>query len=475
MADEKKQELLRTLPSVDAVMQVEDMEALMKDFPRWFVLDCVRDTLDAKRKEILAGDAGANPASEGLSAEKVALEVGEKLRGSQRFSLKRVINATGIILHTNLGRAVLGQEVLRNILAVGGTYSNLEYNLEAGQRGSRHSHLEGILTRLTGAEAALVVNNNAAAVLLALDTLAKDREVIVSRGELIEIGGSFRIPDIMSKSGAQLKEVGTTNRTHLKDYASAVTDNTALLLKVHTSNYRIVGFTTEVALEELVELGREYQIPVMEDLGSGNLTPSAGDTIIPEPTVQDKIKAGIDLITFSGDKLLGGPQAGIILGKDACVSQLAANPLARALRVDKFTIAALEATLHLYLEGGEALMRIPTMEMLSRPVEEQERKALALADMMKDYMGEKLSVSVSRDVTQAGGGSLPGVEFPTAVAALTSTALSPEEIDERLRKAKIPILGRISQDRFLLDMRTVQEDELQEIASAVKQLAEELR
>ncbi len=474
MADSQKQTLFRMLPSVDAVLQVESMGTLMEEFPRWYVLDCVRETLENKRKKILSGDAGDINAAEETSAARVALEVEERVRDSQRFNLKRVINATGIVLHTNLGRAVLGKEVLNNILTVGGSYSNLEYDLNTGQRGSRHSHLQSILQRLTGAESALVVNNNAAAVLLALDTLARGKEVIVSRGELIEIGGSFRIPDIMLKSGADLKEVGTTNRTHLKDYASAITDDTGLLLKVHSSNYRITGFTAEVALQELVEVGRQYGIPVMEDLGSGNPVSSAGETTIPEPTIQEKVKTGADLVTFSGDKLLGGPQAGVILGREEYIRQLSANPLARALRVDKFTIAALEATLQIYLDGDEALLRIPTMSMLAQSTKELKRRASRLANSIKRHPGKMLTVSVSEDVSQAGGGSLPSVEFPTMVVSLTSSRLSPQEIEERLHKRKIPILGRISQDRFMLDMRTVQEEELKEISSALKNLASQL-
>lgn len=470
--DNEKRALLKSLPSVDLVLQTEELEEIGEDFPRWYVLDFVRDILAEKREEIIAGPEEGAEQNEGLSAEAVALEAIARMRDSHKFSLKRVINATGIVLHTNLGRAVLGREALDNVMAVGGSYSNLEFDLESGGRGSRHSHLQALLRRLTGAEGAMVVNNNAAALMLALDTMAQGKEVVISRGELIEIGGSFRIPDIMRKSGAQLREVGTTNRTHLRDYAAAITDNTGLLLKVHTSNYKIVGFTAEVALEELVELGAQYDMPVMEDLGSGNFVSSVEGVVIPEPTVEEKVKTGADIISFSGDKLLGGPQAGIIVGKEDCIKRLAANPLARALRVDKFTVAALEATLQIFLEGGEALRRIPTLGMLSAPIEELGAKARALIDMVGNQTGEDLVLSISEDVSQAGGGSLPEAGFPTMVVALTSRTLNPEQMEERMRTWRVPILGRISRDRYLLDMRTVGEDQLQEIAAALKQLME---
>ncbi|MBI4630008.1 MAG: L-seryl-tRNA(Sec) selenium transferase, partial [Candidatus Rokubacteria bacterium] len=352
---------LRRLPSVDQLVRRVAERPELAGVPRARVTALVRDALEAERRRVL--ETRSAPAD----ADTLAARIVEAATRAGVFSLRPVINATGVVLHTNLGRALLSPLALERLVAVAPAYSNLELDLATKERGSRYSHVEGLLTRLAGAEDALVVNNNAAAVLLALETLAHGREVIVSRGELIEIGGEFRIPDIMLRSGAVLREVGTTNRTHLSDYAEAIGPSTALLLKVHTSNYRVVGFTADVASRELVELGRARGIPVMEDLGSGSLLDLRPYGFPYEPTVPEAVAAGLDLVSFSGDKLLGGPQAGIVVGRRDLVGRLKKNPWNRALRIDKLTIAALEATLYAY-EAGTARETIPTLRMLTEPV-----------------------------------------------------------------------------------------------------------
>jgi L-seryl-tRNA(Ser) seleniumtransferase len=358
------------------------------------------------------------------------------------------------VLHTNLGRAVLGARALERLARVGGGYSNLEMDLATKERGSRYSHVEKLLGRLTGAEDALVVNNNAAAVLLALETLARGREVVVSRGELIEIGGEFRIPDIMLRSGARLREVGTTNRTHLRDYASAIGPETALLLKVHTSNYRVIGFTADVSSRELVELGRERSVPVMEDLGSGSLIDLRPYGFPHEPTVPEVVTAGVDVVSFSGDKLLGGPQAGLVVGRGAIVSRLKKNPLNRALRIDKLTVAALEATLAAY-EAGEAVTAIPTLKLLTEPVASVLARARRACAKLRPAVREQLGAEVVRSVGQVGGGALPTVELPTAAIAVGATGTDARRLDAALRTTDPPVVGRIADDRLLLDFRTV--------------------
>ena len=343
------------------------------------------------------------------------------------FTLRPVVNATGIVIHTNLGRSLLPEEALARLQTVCRGYSNLEYDLQSGERGSRHVHAEAILRELTGAQAALVVNNNAGAVFLILNTLARGREVVVSRGQLVEIGGSFRIPDVMSSSGAILREVGTTNRTHLKDYVSAITDQTALLMKVHTSNYRIVGFTKEVPLNELATLGRERGLPVVEDLGSGCFINLTQFGLHGEITVQETVRAGADLVTFSGDKLLGGPQAGIIVGRKDLIERCRKNPITRALRVDKMTLAALDATLRLYRDERQALEKIPTLTMIALSPEELNGRAKQLASAIQGADRKAaLRVEVRRSFSQVGGGSLPAQDLPTFVVASPVRRFQPE-------------------------------------------------
>jgi L-seryl-tRNA(Ser) seleniumtransferase len=386
------------------------------------------------------------------------------------FSLRPVINAQGVILHTNLGRAVLSPLALERVAAVGAAYSNLELDLGSKERGSRYSHVEALLRRLTGAEDALVVNNNAAAVLLALETLAHGKEVIVSRGELIEIGGEFRIPDIMRRGGAVLREVGATNRTHLRDYAEAIGPETALLLKVHTSNYRVIGFTADVSSRELTELGRARGLPVMEDLGSGSLVDLRPWGFPYEPTVPEVVASGVDLVSFSGDKLLGGPQAGILVGRRAVVARLKRNPWNRALRIDKLTIAALEATLYAY-ETGTARETIPTLRALTEPLADVRRRARRLLARLDHATRDRLAPQLREDRAQVGGGALPTVELPTVGLAVGATPAAARDLDAALRSGEPPVVGRMLHDRLFLDCRTVIPDQIALLASALTRAA----
>ena len=375
-----------------------------------------------------------------------------------------------MVLHTNLGRALLSPLARERLVSAAQAYSNLEMDVAKKERGSRYSHLEGLLRRLTGAPASLVVNNCAAAVLLALETLAHGKEVVVSRGELIEIGGEFRIPDIMRRAGAVLREVGTTNRTHLKDYAAAIGPETGLLLKVHASNYRVVGFTASVSTAELVELGRARGVPVMEDLGSGCLVDLTRYGFPHEPTVPEVVAAGVDLVSFSGDKLLGGPQAGIVVGREDLVARLARNPLNRALRIDKFTVAALEATLYAY-EAGDALTTIPTLTMLTEALASIRARARRLLRQLPADAARALGAAIVESRSQVGGGALPTVELPTAALALGSAAHPAQDLDQALRLARPPVLGRLADDRLLLDCRTIQAAEVPVLGAILTALA----
>ncbi len=465
-APEGLQGALRRLPSVDAVLCSLESEHAIRGLARARVTEAVRDTLARERRRLLgAGEAAGAPAD--------ALEIGRRvvaaLTRAGTFSLAPVINATGVVLHTNLGRALLSPLARERLVDVAGAYSNLEMDIATKERGSRYSHVAGLLRRLTGAEAALVVNNNAAAVLLALESLARGREVIVSRGELIEIGGEFRIPDIMRRSGAVLREVGTTNRTHLKDYVTAIGPETGLILKVHTSNYRVVGFTAAVASQELVELGRARGIPVMEDLGSGCLLDLRPYGFPHEPTVPEVVASGVDLVSFSGDKLLGGPQAGIVVGRAGLVERLAQNPVNRALRIDKLTIAALEATLCAY-EAGTALETIPTLRMLTEPLAAIRRRARRVLRRVPPDAQRALGVELVDARSQVGGGALPTVELPTVALALGTPARPAQALDAALRGARPPVLGRVLDDRLLLDCRTVLAVEVPLLATAIASL-----
>jgi L-seryl-tRNA(Ser) seleniumtransferase len=387
-------------------------------------------------------------------------------------SLKRVINATGVVIHTNLGRSPLSEKVIREIVEIAKYYSNLEFDLKEGKRGSRYVHVEEILKEITSAEGALVVNNNAAAVLISLNTLAYGKEVIVSRGELVEIGGSFRIPEVMKWAGCILKEVGTTNKTHLFDYENAVTENTALLLKVHRSNFDIVGFTKEVSLEELVNLGKKFGLPVMKDLGSGCFVDFSKYGLKKEPTVQEVLKTGVDIVTFSGDKLLGGPQAGIILGKKEFIEKIRKNPLNRALRIDKMTLAGLEATLRLYRDENLAIEYIPVLKMILATKEELKKKAKNLLRKLKDLNLKDFNFKVVETINRTGGGALPTLDLVSYAVAVESP-FSPQVLQKRLRENKPPIITRIEEDRLLVDVRCLFDEDFKEIVSAFKEIGNE--
>ncbi len=466
---EARQSALRSLPSVDALLQRVQGDAALNAIPRARVVRTVREVLSAERGRLLEGVKRAGAVTP-LDADALGRRVVAELSRAGAFSLAPIINATGVVLHTNLGRALLSPLALERLRRVGSAYSNLELDLKSKERGSRYVHVDGLLKRLTGAPASLVVNNNAAAVLLALESLAHGKEVIVSRGELIEIGGEFRIPDIMRRSGAILREVGTTNRTHLRDYAEAIGPETALLLKVHTSNYRVLGFTAQVPTPELVELGQSRGIPVMEDLGSGCFVDLRPYGFPYEPTVQEAVAAGLDLVSFSGDKLLGGPQAGIVVGRADLVERLKKNPLNRALRIDKLTLAGLEATLYAY-EAGNALETIPTLRMLTERLAAVRRRARRLLRRLSPSAVTALGATLVEGRAQVGGGSLPLVEVPTVVLAIGTTERSAQALDQALREGEPPVIGRIADDRLLLDCRTILNSDIPALADALTRLA----
>ncbi|WP_055071411.1 L-seryl-tRNA(Sec) selenium transferase [Clostridium massiliamazoniense] len=458
-----KNELLRNLPKMDLLINDQKVKNLIGIFGRESILKELRETLDFYRRAILNEEKDSVP-----TIEEIRGKVENKLSIKKEPSIKRVINATGIVIHTNLGRSLLSENSIKAMINVARGYSNLEYNLKDGKRGSRHDHISNILKELTGAEDAVVVNNNAAAVMLVLNELSKNKEVIVSRGELVEIGGSFRVPEIMELSGSFLKEVGTTNRTHLSDYENAIGDNTSLLLKVHSSNFKIIGFTKEVSSEELASLGKKHNIITMEDLGSGILVDLSEEGFSESKTVMDVVKSGIDIITFSGDKLLGGPQAGIIVGKKEYIERLKKNQLMRALRVDKITLAALEATLMEYLNKESVMKEIPTLNMISLTKEELKKKALELKSML-DSIELDYSFSISENTSFVGGGSMPGEEITSYVIEIVSKSLEANEIEKSLREYKTPIISRINKGKVLLDVRTIKEDEYETILKALEE------
>lgn len=462
----QKKNLFRLIPKVDEILEDDRIKELLEHMPRKLVVDSIREEIDSLRKDIMENKVDEEEVNRRI---KILVDlVLERANKKASYKLKRVVNATGVILHTNLGRALINKEVMENVVDIASNYSNLEFDIEKGERGSRYSHLKEILVEITGAEDAMVVNNNAAAVLLVLSTMAKGREVIVSRGELIEIGGSFRIPDVMEQSGATLKAVGTTNKTHLYDYENAINENTAALMKVHTSNYRVLGFTSSVSTEELYTLKEKYDIPLIEDLGSGVLVDLSQFGLEYEPTVQDSIKRGVDIVTFSGDKLLGGPQAGIIVGKKKYIDEMKKNPLTRAFRVDKFCIAALEATLRLYLDQRVALEKIPTLKMLSMTLDELEGKAKRLhGELTNRIKDENCSFQIVDSYSEVGGGSLPLEKLPTKCIMISLKGLSTAEFEKALREYDIPIITRIYKDNIFMDLRTVREDEFHIIADGI--------
>lgn len=465
---ENRQELFRMIPAVDRLLEHPEIKEISEDYPRGLILRAVNEILNETRKGIEKGDLTKE--SRAVDTACIVSNIKKRLDSLSRSSLRNVINATGVIIHTNLGRSLLADRVIEKFKAISGGYSNLEYDLEKGKRGSRYKHVEGILKELTSAEAAMVVNNNAAAVLIALETIAKDREVVVSRGELVEIGGSFRIPDVMKKSGAKMVEVGTTNKTHLKDYEEAITPETAAILKVHRSNFQIIGFNEEVNRSTLVELGRKHNIPVIEDLGSGSFIDLSKYGMKWEPTVQQVLDEGLDLVTFSGDKLLGGPQAGVILGKKDLVEKIKMNQLNRALRIDKLTLLALEETLNIYRDERKALETIPTLRMICEPYENLKSKARRLLRMIDTKNGDNFSVDTVDGVSKVGGGAMPLMELHTRLIRLSPAKMTAHNINEILKANDPPIIVRVEQDSVLLDVRTIQDKELKTVAKAINEM-----
>jgi len=482
-----RKDLYRKLPSVDELLHQPDIAALVETEGRAAVTEAAREVLETLRQEIAAGALDAPDVE--LAVGGLVSAVERRLRESLAPSLRPVINATGVILHTNLGRAPLAEAALERIHEVAGAYSNLEFDVASGERGKRDVHVERLTARLLNQEglsgiSTVVVNNNAAAVLLSLNTLAEGGEVTVSRGELVEIGGSFRIPDVMAKSGAVLREVGTTNRTRLADYEKAINERTRLLLRVHRSNFQIVGFTEQPALEDLVALARKHKLRILEDLGSGAMIELRSVGVSGEPSVWDSLRAGVDVVTYSGDKLLGGPQAGMISGQSETVARIRANPLFRALRVDKLTYAALEATLLAYVRQDHNA--IPALRMMRLSAEEIGRRAQALADTLhakKDHVGPaapgrageqsspvpKLQVELIEGASVIGGGAAPGATLPTVLLAVTCQDLSADELAARLRAHQPPIVARVEQGKVLLDLRTVFPEQDAVIADALSQ------
>lgn len=466
--NQQQKEALRNLPAVDHVLELSKTDPFFREVPRSVLIRSIRSDLDNRRRQIIEQD----PAhiDELLADAAVVTGVKNLVRQAQSLNLRETVNATGIVIHTNLGRSLLAETAIEHLGAVGRRYSNLEFDLDKGRRGSRYANVQDLICEISGAESAMVVNNCAGAVLLALETMAAGKKVIISRGELVEIGGSFRIPDVMAKSGGILCEVGTTNRTHLHDYENAIDEQSALLLKVHQSNYSVVGFSAEVSLKELVALGQKHQIPVMEDLGSGTFIDFSRYGLLKEPTVQESVSAGVDIITFSGDKLLGGPQAGLVVGKKACIDRIKKNPITRALRIDKLTLAALESTLRLYRDEETAVQAIPTLRMMLQPIATLEEKAGRLKKMLEDAGYSRMTVASLDIVSRPGGGSLPLLELPSKGLGISIDGLSVNAIEKNLRLSSPPIIGRIEDDMYVMDIRTLQDDDLETIRSAFETL-----
>jgi L-seryl-tRNA(Ser) seleniumtransferase len=462
--------ILRKIPAVDELLASPRIRGLLAAHPRWAVLEAVRDVLTDRRRRVLRGEVSREAAETLLAPDAIEAAVAQAVPEKAGPSFIPVINATGVVLHTNLGRAPLALDALRAIQATAAGYANLEFDLRTGARGSRQTHVEGLVCALTGAEAALAVNNNAAAVLLAINTFANGKEIVVSRGELVEIGDSFRIPDVMVRAGGRLREVGTTNRTHLRDYEEAIGPETAAILRVHRSNFQIMGFTADVELADLVGLARRHDLLAMDDLGSGALLDLSRLGLRKEPLAADAIRAGMDLVTFSGDKLLGGPQAGILVGRRDLLMRARKNPLARAIRIDKLSLAALEATLRLYREPERALREIPVLRMLGLTAATVGERAEGLARAIRPAAPD-VTVAVEDETSEVGGGALPLQAILTRVLAVRPGRGTAVELEARLRCGRPPVLVRVKGDRVLLDLRTV---EPSEEAALVQALCEAL-
>lgn len=444
--------LYRSIPKVDVLLEDEAIRRAIEEYGRENVMEIIREEMDALRAFIGICD---NEETALEKIESLSEQILKQVEKANTPNMRMVINGTGTILHTNLGRAPISQEHMAKLANIVTGYSNLEYNLEAGRRGERYSHFENLLCKLTGAEAAMAVNNNAAAVMLILSSMAKGGEVIVSRGELVEIGGKFRIPDVMEQSGATLVEVGTTNKTHYPDYEEVITEETKALLKVHTSNYRIVGFTDTVTVADLSPLAKEHDLPLIEDLGSGVLIDLSKYGLTYEPTVQDSLKNGADVVCFSGDKLLGGPQAGIIVGKKKYIDMMKKNQLTRALRIDKFTATALELVLQEYLSEEKAVQNIPTLRMINEKKEEVEQRAKTLRRMLRNA---KLAADFGLEncESQIGGGSLPLERIPSVAVTIKPHNISVPKLEEEMRHLEVPIIPRTANDTIYLDVRTIE-------------------
>lgn len=455
-------QLLSKIPSINKILMTDKVKELLEEYPEIFVKDIVKKEVENIKNDILQKKLKEVPAMDEI-VQKLCLEVKNK----DKLSLRRIVNATGTILHTNLGRSLLSERVKENLTEIAFNYSNLEFNIDEKKRGSRYSHLIDIIKRLTDAEDVLVVNNNAAAVMLTLNTLTQGKEIVVSRGELVEIGGAFRIPEIIKLSGGVSCEIGTTNKTHLKDYINAINENTAVLLKVHTSNYKITGFTEAVSNKEVADLAHENGLIAINDLGSGQFVDFTPYGLPYEPTVKEVLDSGMDIVTFSGDKLLGGPQAGIIVGKKKYIEAMKKNQLTRALRVDKMTIAALEATLKLYLDEKTALKEIPTLRMISISEEELREKAEKFTEIIKksDFISE-----IIEDRTEVGGGSYPSSYLKSIAVKLTHNKKTSTEIERLLLLEEIPIITRIKENSIILDMRTLREKEFDLVADSLMKI-----
>ena len=468
-----KQQLLRQLPKVDEVLMDERVSALLDRIPRATLVEAVRSVIERWREDILEERIAEISY---IDQRDIVEDVIKEAEAASISSLRPVINATGVVLHTNLGRANLSERAVNKVAEVAGRYSTLEYDPAEGARGSRHSHTEAIIRKLTGAEAAIVVNNNAAATMLAMAAIGSGREMIVSRGELVEIGGSFRIPDIMAQSGVKLVEVGTTNKTKLRDYEEHITEDTAALLKVHTSNYAIVGFTESVTVEELRALGDKNGLPVIYDMGSGLLA-DLSPWGIREPVVSDALKAGADIVLFSGDKLLGGPQAGVICGRKDLIDKMKKHPLARVLRVDKMTIGAMEATLTEYLDMDKATERIPVLRMITRVPEELRAEAMALKQMIDEIPDPgngqpAYQTAVTEDEGMVGGGSAPTVRLRSYVLTVQAVRLSADGLETKLRSGETPVVTRIKDDKVVIDLRTLLPGDAEIIRNKLREIAE---
>lgn len=463
-------QLLRSLPSIERLLERPLASRLSADLGRDRVRDLLREITAGLREQLTHTPDASAPFFDSLTDE-VERELEIRAAECAQPSLRRVINATGVLIHTNLGRAPLARQAIEAVADAGANYSNLEYDLMQGERGKRETHCQELLARLTGSEAAVLANNNAAAVLLVLNTLAEGGEVIVSRGELIEIGGSFRIPDVMAKSGAILREVGTTNRTRIADYERAITDRTKLILRVHPSNYRIIGFTERPSVQEIAQLSRKTGIPSFEDLGSGCLIDLSPFGVKDEPVVAESLKSGISVVSFSGDKMLGGPQAGIIAGSKTIVDRVRANPLMRALRVDKMTYAAIEATLRLY-DSGTAQIEVPVIRAIALTQEDIRRRAEQFCELVIQSTNGEFRTNIEEGASVIGGGSAPQVTLPTMLVMLESSEMSPASIENGLRSHRIPIISRVERDRVVIDLRTVALEEEAIILDAIKALAQ---